>query len=38
MEQRARLIGGQLVVLSQPQTGVTVICLVPSPVPGATPG
>jgi len=29
MEQRARLIGGQLVVRSQPQGGVAVICSVP---------
>jgi PAS domain S-box-containing protein len=30
MEQRARLIGGQLSVRSQPQSGVTVICSVPN--------
>ncbi len=29
MEQRARLIGGRLVVLSQPKGGVSVICSVP---------
>ena len=29
MEQRARLIGGQLTVLNQAQGGVAVVCLVP---------
>jgi signal transduction histidine kinase len=32
MQQRARLIGGQLVVRNQPQGGVMVICSVPKAV------